>query len=47
MASGNAAAFLGIEHQRGAIAPGLAADLVHLSDDLEVTKVWIGGSSAG
>lgn len=44
MASGNAAAFLGIATVRGAILPGLAADLVHLDDDLRVTATWVGGA---
>jgi N-acetylglucosamine-6-phosphate deacetylase len=43
MASTWPAAFLGISHQRGRIAPGLAADLVLLDDDLRVRASWIGG----
>lgn len=43
LASGNPAAFLQIERARGAIAPGLAADLVHLDDSLRVRRVWIAG----
>ena len=43
MAAGNAAGFLGIAEQRGTIAAGLAADLVHLNEDLKVTRNWIGG----
>lgn len=43
LASGNSAAFLRQESLRGAIVPGLAADLVHLDDALEVRQVWIGG----
>ena len=43
MASGNPADFLGIGHERGRIAPGLAADLVLLDDDLSVLDTWIGG----
>lgn len=43
LASGNPAAFLRMDHVRGAIAPGLAADLVHLDDDLRVARVWIAG----
>jgi N-acetylglucosamine-6-phosphate deacetylase len=43
MASTNPAAFLGIAGERGAIAPGLAADLVHLTVELDVARVWIGG----
>ncbi len=49
LASGNPAAFLGVQYQTGAIAPGLAADLVHLDGDRRVTRTWIGGqiSTAG
>lgn len=43
LASINPAAFLRMERVRGAIAPGLAADLVHLTDDLRVSRVWIAG----
>jgi len=44
MASTNPAAFLGIAGERGAIAPGLAADLVHLTAELDVARVWTGGN---
>ena len=44
MASTTPAAFLGLSHERGSIAPGLRADLVHLSDAGEVQSVWIGGT---
>jgi len=49
LASGNPAAFLGLQDRTGAIAPGLAADLVHLDQDRRVTRTWIGGevSTAG
>jgi N-acetylglucosamine-6-phosphate deacetylase len=43
MASAAPAAFLGLAHQRGAIAPGLAADFCLLDDDLNVAKTWIDG----
>ena len=43
LASVNPAGFLRQDAQRGAIAPGLAADLVHLDDNLRVQRVWIGG----
>lgn len=43
LASGNPAAFLRMERARGAIAPGLAADLVHLDEALRVRRVWIAG----
>lgn len=48
-ASGNPAAFLGLGDRTGAVAPGLAADLVHLDRDRRVTRTWIGGavSTAG
>ena len=45
LASGNVAAFLGLAEHCGAIMPGLAADLVHLDDDLAVRRVWIAGRS--
>ncbi|MFT4198917.1 MAG: N-acetylglucosamine-6-phosphate deacetylase [Pseudoxanthomonas sp.] len=37
------AQFLGLQHERGAIAPGLRADLVELDLDLQVCRTWIGG----
>jgi N-acetylglucosamine-6-phosphate deacetylase len=43
MASTWPAAFLGIDHQRGRIAPGLAADLVLLDDHLRVQATWVAG----
>ncbi len=46
MASGTPADFLGLAGERGAIAPGLVADLVHLTPALDVAKVWIGGTPA-
>ena len=49
MASGTPAAFLGLDAQTGAIAPGLRADLVHLDAGRRVTRTWIAGemSEAG
>jgi N-acetylglucosamine-6-phosphate deacetylase len=44
MASTYPAAFLGLDHSHGRIAPGYAADLVALDDDLAVTQTWIGGA---
>ncbi|PEQ14338.1 N-acetylglucosamine-6-phosphate deacetylase [Novosphingobium sp. PC22D] len=44
LASGNPARFLDMDGQRGAIAPGLAADLVHLDENLRVTATWIAGA---
>ena len=43
MASGVPAAFLGQAAQRGKIAPGLAADLVLLDDEIKVKRSWIAG----
>ena len=43
MASVFPAEFLGLEHERGAIAPGYFADLVLLDDDLTVRETWISG----
>jgi N-acetylglucosamine-6-phosphate deacetylase len=45
MASGNPARFLRLAHERGMIAPGLRADLVHLDDTMTVRQVWIGGEA--
>lgn len=45
LASGNAAAFLGLEQQTGRIAEGLRADLVLLNAAGEVKQTWIGGKS--
>jgi N-acetylglucosamine-6-phosphate deacetylase len=46
MASANPAAFLGLAHERGRIAPGCYADLVLLDDDLQVLGTWIEGRAA-
>lgn len=43
MASLHPAQFLGLDHQRGRIAPGLVADLVLLDDELNVSATWIAG----
>ncbi len=43
MASGAPAAFLGLERERGRIAPGYAADLARLGDGLNVIETWIDG----
>jgi N-acetylglucosamine-6-phosphate deacetylase len=42
-ASLNPARVLGIDGECGAIAPGLAADLLHLDDDLGVLRVMTRG----
>jgi N-acetylglucosamine-6-phosphate deacetylase len=46
MASANPAAFLGLDHELGRIAPGYRADLVLLDDDLQVVETWIDGVSS-
>lgn len=43
LASGNPARFLGLNAKRGAIAPDMRADLVHLDESLRVVRSWIGG----
>ncbi|HYD67794.1 N-acetylglucosamine-6-phosphate deacetylase [Azospirillum sp.] len=43
MASTYPARFMGLDGQRGRIAPGLAADLVHLDGDLRPRATWIAG----
>ena len=43
MASANPAAFLGLDHELGRIAPGYRANLVLLDDDLQVAESWIDG----
>ncbi|MCR6663890.1 MAG: N-acetylglucosamine-6-phosphate deacetylase [Luteimonas sp.] len=44
MASRYPAEFLGIDHQRGRIAPGHVADLALLDADLAVRATWIAGN---
>ena len=44
MASTYPAEFIGLGASHGRIAPGYAADLVALDDDLRVTATWIAGS---
>ncbi len=46
MASTTPARFLGLSTERGAVAPGLRADLVALDASLAVAGVWLGGSRA-
>ncbi len=43
MASLYPAQFLRLDRDRGRLAPGFVADLVHLGDDLAVRQVWIDG----
>jgi N-acetylglucosamine-6-phosphate deacetylase len=43
MASANAADFLRLSGQTGAIAPGLRADFIVLDDQHQVLETWIGG----
>jgi N-acetylglucosamine-6-phosphate deacetylase len=45
MAGAAPAAFLGMDQQRGAIAPEYSADLVLLDASLVVRETWIGGRS--
>jgi len=43
MASGSPAAFLGLDRERGTLAPGMRADFVILDADLQPVQTWIGG----
>jgi N-acetylglucosamine-6-phosphate deacetylase len=43
LASQSPAAFLGLSASVGAIAPGMAANLVQLDEALQVRATWIGG----
>ena len=47
MASSNPAAFLGLDHELGRIAPGYRANLVLLDDTVEVAETWIEGVPSG
>ena len=42
-ASSTPARFLGLEHERGALIAGARADLVALTNDLDVVACWAGG----
>ncbi len=46
MASASPAAFLGIDDVRGHIRPGYAADLVLLTEGLDVLGTWVGGEGS-
>ena len=43
MATSNPAAFLGLDHELGKIAPGYRANLVLFGDGLQVVETWIDG----
>jgi N-acetylglucosamine-6-phosphate deacetylase len=43
MATLTPARLLRVDDQIGQLKPGHRADLVHLTDDLEVAEVWSGG----
>ena len=43
MATLTPARLLRVDDQIGQLKPGHRADLVHLTDDLEVAEVWTGG----
>jgi N-acetylglucosamine-6-phosphate deacetylase len=45
MASTYPAEFLGLDNERGRIAPGCRADLVLLDDDLRVQGCWVADES--
>jgi N-acetylglucosamine-6-phosphate deacetylase len=47
MASTNPAAFLGLDHELGRIAPSYRADLVLLDEQLNVAESWIDGIPSG
>jgi N-acetylglucosamine-6-phosphate deacetylase len=46
MATLTPARLLRVDDQIGQLKPGHRANLVHLSDDLQVAGVWMGGRSA-
>jgi N-acetylglucosamine-6-phosphate deacetylase len=46
MASANPAAFLGLDHELGRIAPGFRANLLLLDDQLQAIESWIDGVRA-
>jgi N-acetylglucosamine-6-phosphate deacetylase len=47
MASLYPAAFLGIADRYGVLAPGSRADIVHLTDSLDIAAVWRSGTTIG
>jgi N-acetylglucosamine-6-phosphate deacetylase len=46
-ASSTPAAFLGLEHEHGALTIGARADMVALTEGVEVIGVWVGGEKQG
>jgi N-acetylglucosamine-6-phosphate deacetylase len=40
------AAFLGLDHELGRMAPGYRADIVALDENLHVRETWVGGERA-
>jgi N-acetylglucosamine-6-phosphate deacetylase len=46
MASEYPAAFLGVDHELGRIAPGFRANLVLMDDELRVRRTWVEGISS-
>ena len=46
MASRYPAAFLGLDHELGRIAPGYRANLVLVDEGINVLETWIGGKPA-
>jgi len=46
MASLNPARALGLDTRKGRIAPGMDADLVALTDGLDVRQTWVAGKRA-
>ena len=43
MATLTPARLLRVDNRIGRLKPGLRADLVHLTDDLQLAEVWMGG----
>ncbi len=47
MASASPAAFMGLSDEIGRIAPGMSADVVAVTDDIQVIETWIAGEPSG
>jgi N-acetylglucosamine-6-phosphate deacetylase len=45
MASATPATFLGLSQSHGALSAGMRADIIHLSNDLQIRGTWIGGTA--